>query len=736
MKVRLFFCFCLIFPALLCAQRGVSPVQGRWPLVVGAEGGLYGIDSGGNALVLWSGGAVRKILRGGDYWAILSDSGILVSSDLVRWESRNEGLPVKTIKVYEGGEKSFISLVQEIKDLEIHPENPDIMVCATKDQVFFSQNAGRNWKNLGAPPYRTNGIKAVAVADLPELTVFLSHSVYGVYYITPEKKDGRWTELNRGLEKLETTDNPDEVSDMAVAFSGENPELGSEGRTPVIYASQTFRRRLYRLDWEGKQFLPIWSDSTAFGTTDSLDIGRGTIRFVREGAVIELNYPGLYDPAGLYPLEPLYSRYRPDIVELIETVSAHLEITPLCLTFQENIFRPDSEFINLSELWLVGTPNTDPATGEMLPEDAITLPQAGREGLYLPVNHAMDNTSLKPYLDLIHERALNMVVIDMKDDYGRLRFTPQNPAITEKGRVFRPLDIDEFLKDMKEQGIYTAARIVVFKDPELARKEGGKLAVWDRRNNKAWAGYYDVRRKKAADAGVANNVEILPDGDPEYEIVRTYYDERWVDPYSEEVWEYTAAIAVELHERGFDEIQFDYIRFPTDGANLADARYRWQEQGMDMESAILSFLRHIRSRLDAPISVDIYGANGWYRTGARTGQEVELMAPYVDVICPMYYPSHFEQDFLAQDPPELRPYRIYYLGTQRTARIARGQVVVRPYAQAFYLNVSYDRKYYNPDYVRLQMEGVRDATNTGLTYWNNSGRYDDIPLPGSGEEGS
>jgi hypothetical protein len=132
--------------------------------------------------------------------------------------------------------------------------------------------------------------------------------------------------------------------------------------------------------------------------------------------------------------------------------------------------------------------------------------------------------------------------------------------------------------------------------------------------------------------------------------------------------------------------------------------------------------------VSAVISIDIYGANGWYRTGARTGQEVELLAPLVDVICPMYYPSHFEQHFLAQSPPELRPWRIYYLGTLRTARIARGQVIVRPYVQAFFLNVSYDRRYYNPDYVRRQVEGVRTAGNGGLTYWNNSGRYEDIPM--------
>jgi hypothetical protein len=107
------------------------------------------------------------------------------------------------------------------------------------------------------------------------------------------------------------------------------------------------------------------------------------------------------------------------------------------------------------------------------------------------------------------------------------------------------------------------------------------------------------------------------------------------------------------------------------------------------------------------------------------------MAPYVDVICPMYYPSHFEQDFLAHSPERMRPYRIYYQGTRRTARIGRGRIIVRPYVQAFYLNVSYDRKYYDAAYVRLETEGTRDAGTGGLTYWNNSGRYDDIPVPES-----
>jgi hypothetical protein len=703
------------------------------PLLIGAADGLYGLDMHGVLSPLWQGGEVRKIVAAGNSWALLSSAGIFWSNDLLRWEERGRGLPVKTIKLFKDGEKTFFPVPQEIKDLAMHPGDPALMVCATKDTVYLSRDSGRSWAGLGMPPYRTNGIKAVAAAYLPELTVFLSHSTYGIHYIQPGRPGAAWAELNEGIEKLETTDNADEIADIAVV----QETADTKAR---IYVSQTFRRRVYTLDWDNRRFKLLWSDpSGALGTIDSLSpvqerappgkapssAGEG-LRFVMDGVVGELNIGGSPSPdsQGRY-------RGREDILEIIRGIPTYLGLDPQCLVIRSP--RPGPEppnpmenFINLSELWLL-------AEGQNLtPRSAAA---ADREGLYLPVNHALENRTLKPYLDIIAGRGLNMVVIDMKDDYGRLRFSPQNPAIAGRGRVFRPLDIDTFLARMKEQGIYTAARIVVFKDPVLAAREGGKYAVKDSQTGKPWAGYYDSRRKKTspqeqeAEKKTNPDIEILPAADPDYEILRTYYDERWVDPYSEEVWDYIADIAVELHNRGFDEIQFDYIRFPTDGANLGNARYRWQEQGMDMESAIVSFLGHVRSRLEAPISIDIYGANGWYRTGARTGQEVELLSRYVDIICPMYYPSHFEQNFLAQTPPELRPYRLYYLGAQRTTRIGRGRIIVRPYVQAFYLNVSYDRKYYGPDYVRRQVEGVRDAGRGGLTYWNNSGRYDDIPLP-------
>jgi len=692
---------------LLAAPYTLDAQNSQLSIILGAKEGLTGIDQAGRATTLWSGGEVKKILNrstgNSTLWIILTSEGIFASNDLRNWERRDQGLPRNTIKVYENGRTSFISSFQDVKDLEMDPRNPDIMVAAFKDAVYLTRNGGRTWENLGMPNYRSNGLKAVAVTTVgQDLTVFISHAIYGFYYRTPGKAGSTWVELNAGLENLETTNNPDEISDIVIRLlSNDEPE---------IIVSQTFRKRIYRLNWNQKRFELLWSGGEGFGIIDSLSISGNTLRFIQDNSAQEFTIP----QSGAVSASAI--RRRQDLVSRITSASAALR--PNCAAIQDQNNR--TEYLILNELWLV-LPNSRQHRTEA----------TGLEGLYLPVNHAMERYSLAPYMEVIKDRNLNMVVIDMKDDYGRLRFTPQNSEITKWGRVFRPIDIDDFLKTMKAAGVYTAARVVVFKDPQAAAKDGGKYAVWDSRRGIPWEGYYDTRQKTSTPANDSSvlKTQTFATDDPDWQILRTWYDEKWVDPYSEEFWEYIAALCEELCRRGFDEIQFDYIRFPTDGINLGDASYRHRGQGMTMDSAIISFLRHVRQRVKAPISVCIYGANGWYRTGARTGQEVELLADWVDVICPMYYPSHFEQYFLAQDPPEMRPYRIYYQGTLRNSYISRNKVIIRPWVQAFFLNVSYDRIYYNTDYVRRQTEATRHAGNGGLTYWNNSGRYDDIPRP-------
>ena len=690
-------------------QNTLFTIENSKTGLIGTDDGLFSVDPQGKISAVWQGGTVKKILFT-DSWIIMGSEGILLSNDLKNWEPRNQGLPVKTIKIYKDKNKSFLQIVQELKDIKVSPSNSNDMVCTTKDRVYISRDKGLSWTNLGSPPYLTNGLKTAALITMPEtetqggLTVFVSHCVYGVYYIQPDRQGSKWTELSKGIEKLETTDNPDEVSDFAIRLiyaSDDSPPV------PDIFISQTFRRRIYRLDWDKKQFNMIWKDDSPFGTVESLSFMDDRLAFLHEGNISSLDFS-----------EFLYKKHQ-DILDYINHVTAQKNINCIVIQDQQN------DPVIFSELWLLKEKEAEDSKASSAFSSA-----KNREGLYLPVNHAIESRRFKPILDVMERGGLDMIVIDMKDDYGRLRFTPNNSEITAKGRVVNPLDIDTFLKDMKERGIFTVARIVVFKDPVLAARDNNKYAVWDSRNNRPWVGYEDrrVKRSEISDEDRRNELKTFFDtDDPDYQIARNFYDERWVDPYCEEVWEYTAMIANELTERGFDEIQFDYIRFPTDGANLGYARYRWQDSGMDMESAILSFLRHVRTNVKAIISIDIYGANGWYRTGARKGQEVELLAPWVDVICPMYYPSHFEQHFLAQNPPELRPYRIYFLGTLRTARIGRGQVIVRSWAQAFKLNVSYDRRYYNADYVLRQVEGARKAGDGGITYWNNIGRYEEIP---------
>jgi hypothetical protein len=754
-RIRFFFWIAFIASFGFAQTQAPSPAS-----LVGTDRGLYGLAADGTVTPLWTGGAIKKLLpREGlspsAQYTILSDRGIYYSADLQTWESANQDLPSKVIKNYENGKKSFVKVTQDLKDLSGDPQNPTTLVTATKDAVFLSRDRGKTWKSLGFPPAKTNGIRAVAVAELPSLTVFVSHSIYGVYYLEADTPGATWTSLNRGLENLETTENPDEVSCFAV----QPPEPHApEGQGTQVFAGQSFRGRIYRLDWKSKTFIPLWSDGGNFGTVESLRAQGQTLQFVQENRVFQLALPEVSNSPKMGGENPDASQERTDITDQIRALSAKLgqEVA----YYQSNSTNPSG----LSELWQINQSSSFQSPYRSMVE--------GKRGLYLPVNHTLTPKLLAPYLSLIDEKKLNMAVIDMKDDYGRLRFTPKNPAIAAKGRVFNPVDVESLVSTLKAHGVYLVARIVVFKDSELAKKDGGKYAIWDGAKNIPWVGYYETKKKvetppslpssapngnpgassvgpqtddpvaygtsNNTSAGTSNGVSNngttgtangASAGVPTVKIQRNYYDERWVDPYSEEVWDYITSIAQELRERGFDEIQFDYIRFPTDGINLSDARYRWRDPGMDMESAIISFMNHVRSHVSAPISIDIYGANGWYRTGARTGQEVEILSHYVDVICPMYYPSHFEQTFLANPPEDQRPYRIYYQGIRRTNRIARGKIVVRPYVQSFYMNVAYDRRYYNADYVQKEVDGVRDAGNGGLTFWNNGGRYDEIPNP-------
>ena len=676
-------------------------------VLVGTETGLYQLI-GTTQNPLWQEGYVQKILKA-DGWYFLTSEGIVYSKDLVNFEKRNSGLPAHTIKKYDGKVKSFEYKQKTLKDFAIHPENAQIMVTATKDAVYLSKDAGLSWKSIGFSA-RTPGLKSLVVMDLPvivtnedktlqessetQLVVCMSHAIYGFSYYLPNSSKPKWIDIEKGFDNMPKPSLTEEIACMLPIVS-EN-EDGSKKYD--IYFGTSFIPRLYKLDWKNKKVVLLWKDSLQNDTQESL--------VKLDDKMIYLNRKGF----NAIDLTTNQSTLLPTEVQIWQNLIKFSPENYLC-AYLPSVLTKGKTDVSLTELWML---QQDKKRNE------YQQIADGKKSLYMPAHHAIDKR-LDEHLQTVKDNKLNSIVIDMKDDYGGLRFDARTPELVAKKAVSSyAVKLDDFVPKMKEQGLYLIARIVVFKDRNLYRYNNNEMAVYDKSTNAPWRGLRRMEDKKDADG----NVILDEAGNPVKEPV--YFDEYWVDPYCEKVWEYNIQVAKELIERGFDEIQFDYIRFPTDGTNLGQTKYRYQEKGMDMESALISFLSYARENIKAPIGIDIYGSNGWYRSGSRTGQDVELLSEFVDVICPMFYPNHFEQNFLAYQPEIERPYRIYYYGTYRNAQIARDKVLIRPWAQAFYLNVSYDRKYYNKDYVRRQIFGVRDSMNNGYMYWNNSGRYSDI----------
>jgi hypothetical protein len=314
-------------------------------------------------------------------------------------------------------------------------------------------------------------------------------------------------------------------------------------------------------------------------------------------------------------------------------------------------------------------------------------------GIYFQTHVSRSKDRMETIFEYIEKTPMNMVTIDLKDDTGYLRYPSKLEMADKVGSVYAPIDLEKFIQSMHEHNIYVVARHVVFKDRKLWDYNNGQFAIKDKRNNNPW---YSHR------------------------------SERWVDQFCEQVWQYNADIAAELIEFGVDEIQFDYIRFPTDGGGLENMTWPHQLAGQKPADALESFLNLVRKKVSAPISIDIYGRQGWYHLTNRLGQDIRMISHYVDVICPMFYPSHFENGFLNFDPRDERTLRIYNYGSRRSQIMVEGRSIIRPWVQAFHLNVAYDREFYSKEYIYHQIEGCDIADSLGYTFWNAGTKYEDV----------
>ncbi|MFP4376030.1 MAG: putative glycoside hydrolase [Spirochaetales bacterium] len=344
---------------------------------------------------------------------------------------------------------------------------------------------------------------------------------------------------------------------------------------------------------------------------------------------------------------------------------------------------------------------------ELSAEAAARLEQsADKTGIYISaVNASLDK--LDGYLDLVERMGYNSIVVDFKDDEGRITYESQLPMPNDVGAVVPMVEAEELIRRAHERGVYVIARFVVFKDPMLWRYRNHRYAYWDGRFNRPWA----VWRTYV---------------NPETEESRTVMVEQWADAYSSEVWEYNIALAREIESLGVDEIQFDYIRFPSDG-NTVDIESRYAVEGADRVQALESFLSAAREALSVPISIDIFGFNGWARM-SYLGQDITRLTRYVDVISPMFYPSHFARAFLPQFSYLGRAEVIYDRGTYLARMLAGPNTHIRPYIQAFLIGseLEFERPTFER-YLEVQVEGSLNAGASGYTLWNASGRYYMLP---------
>jgi hypothetical protein len=310
-----------------------------------------------------------------------------------------------------------------------------------------------------------------------------------------------------------------------------------------------------------------------------------------------------------------------------------------------------------------------------------------RRALFVNLDFITDK-STQAVLEMLKNGQINALVINFKDDTGNLIWNPELPAAKEIGSGMNYWKLYPFLKAVKPYNPYLIARFVCFKDYRLHQYASGKYTIWDTRQNKPW---------------------------------RVNDQEYWVDPYSDFVRHYNVEAAAEVSRRsaewGIREIQFDYIRQPSDG-DVAKAVFRYKKPDWDRYDVLDAFLNEASQKITLPISVDFYGYKGIYRMGNILGQDVEVASQYIDVLCPMFYPSHFGDVYLTNGPGS-QAYNIMQFGTQQAKKLVYEGVLVRPYIQAF----SWGAKNYGVEYVADQIHGCENSLADGYSFWHPISDY-------------
>lgn len=307
------------------------------------------------------------------------------------------------------------------------------------------------------------------------------------------------------------------------------------------------------------------------------------------------------------------------------------------------------------------------------------------------------HSKMEDLIALVDETELNAMVIDIKNDEGKITYKMQTDTVLEiDAGVNYIRDIDALVKKCKEKDIYLIARIVAFRDPYLAEQKP-ELAV------------------KTATG----------------EVFRDKNGLAWVNPYKKEVWDYLMEVATEAAAVGFDEIQFDYIRFSTD-IKAGEADFGAEAEGISKIDIITQFTEYAYETL-APLGVfvaaDVFGTVIDNETDQKiVGQDYAKMAAHLDYICPMVYPSHYANGAYGISVPDAEPYRTIKEASDASVEVLgslpeENRATVRVWLQSFTAKWVSGYISYGPKQIREQIKGAYDAGYEEWILWNAAVNY-------------
>ncbi len=417
-------------------------------------------------------------------------------------------------------------------------------------------------------------------------------------------------------------------------------------------------------------------------------------------------------------------------VFLFERSSA-TPVLPLAVKYISDVLAPSS---SPSATAVVGLPAALQygVSCSVPPQPQLVNPPSVVKGIYLTGWSAGSASKMQSVIHLIKSTELNAVVIDIKDYSGYVSYAMDVPEVKASGaenNIEIPC-VNGLIKTLHDNGIYVIGRITDFQDPVLAKAH----PEWAMRNKTTGAVWTDKN-------GLA-----------------------WMDPAERPVWDYLASIAGDAFGRGFDEVNFDYVRFASDGS-IAAIDYPAWDGTTPMATVIADYFKFLRDTFpNEKLSADLFGLTTVSDDDMGIGQVIEAAYQYFDYVCPMVYSSHYASGFVGYKYPAAYPYQViaYSLEHALAKLVAMGRPVpassasstpsstskpssaaafyfgavsetkLRPWLQDFSLGpTGAPGTVYTAEMVRQEKQAVYDTLNTttsnkyydGWMLWNAANDY-------------